>query len=91
MYKFYLDSGDEGPVYPLLGCHPACLADDGAQVSLGEAYPVGVVTYLMLLMAVLVDQLDEAVEDSLLMRFHIHPVLGAAPIQFVVVVHQCRH
>ena len=64
--QFYFDAGDEGTVYPVFGGGAAGLADDGAQVALGEAHALGIVAYLVVLGAVLADELDEAVEDSLL-------------------------
>ena len=55
--------GDKGAVYPFLGGGAARLADDGAEVALGEAEAVGVEADLMLLCGVVVDKLHEAVED----------------------------
>ena len=43
----------------------AGLADDGAQVALGETHTVGIVAYLMMLGTVLGNQLEETVENGL--------------------------
>ena len=64
--QFYFYTGDEGTVYPVLGCGAAGLTDDGAQVALGETHAFGVIAYLMMLGAMLGDQLKEAVEGGLL-------------------------
>ena len=64
--QFYFDAGDEGTVNPVFGGGAAGLADDGGQVALGEAHAVGIVAYLVMLGTVLGNQLEEAVEDSLL-------------------------
>ena len=66
--QFYFDACDEGTVYPVFGGGVAGLADDGAQVALGEAHTVGIVAYLVLFGTMLCDQLKETVEDSLLAR-----------------------
>ena len=57
---------DECAVYPFLRGGTAGLADDGAEVALGEADALCVIANLMLLAAVLVDELDEPVKDGLL-------------------------
>ena len=64
--QFYLDAGDEGTVYPVFSGGTAGLADNGAQVALGEAHVLGIVANLMMFGTVLSDQMEEAVEDSLL-------------------------
>ena len=66
--QFYFYAGDEGAVYPVLGGGAAGLADNGAEVTLGEAKTVGIVAYLMVLCTVLARQLDETVEDGLFAR-----------------------
>ena len=62
--QFYFYAGDEGAVYR----GAAGLADNGAEVTLGEAKTVGIVAYLMVLCTVLACQLDETIEDGLLAR-----------------------
>ena len=64
--QFYFYAGDEGTVYPVFGGGAAGLADNGAQVALGEAHVLGIVANLMMFGTVLSDQMEEAVEDSLL-------------------------
>ena len=64
--QFYFDAGDESTVYPVFGGSTAGLADDGAQVSFGEAHVLGIVANLMMFGTVLGDQLEESVEDGLL-------------------------
>ena len=64
--QFYFDACDEGTVYPVLGCGAAGLTDDSTQVALGETHALGVIAYLMMLGAMLGDQLKEAVEGGLL-------------------------
>ena len=64
--QFYFDAGDEGTVYPVFGGGAAGLADNGAQVALGEAYVLGIEANLMMFGTVLGDQLEESVEDGLL-------------------------
>ena len=64
--QFYLDAGDEGTVYPVFCCGAAGLADNCAQVAFGEAYVLGIEANLVMFGAVLGDQLEESVEDSLL-------------------------
>ena len=66
MTQLYFDACDEGTVYPVLGGGAASLADDGAEVALGETQTVGIVTYLVMLCTMLACQLDKAVEDGLL-------------------------
>ena len=66
--QFYFYTRDEGTVNPVFGCDAACLADNGAQVALREAHPLGIVAYLVLFGTMLGDQLKETVEDSLLTR-----------------------
>ena len=39
--QFYFDASDEGTVYPVFCCGAAGLADNGAQVSFGEAHVLG--------------------------------------------------
>jgi len=80
--------GDEGTVDPVLGGGAAGLADDSAKVALGEAHAVGVIGNLVVLAAVLVDELNEAIEDSLLARASGGEVVGLLMEQAVVVVHQ---
>ena len=65
MAKFYLDAGDESTVYPVLGSDAASLTYDGAEVTLCKANATGVVGYLVLFVAVLIDKTDETVEDGL--------------------------
>lgn len=64
--QFYFDTGYEGTIYPVLGGSAAGLPHHSAQVALGEALAAGIVAYLVMLCAVLGDELDKAVEDSLL-------------------------
>ena len=64
--QFYFDAGDEGTVYPFFGGGAAGLADNGVQVAFGEAHVLGIVANLMMFGTVLSDQMEEAVEDSLL-------------------------
>ena len=64
--QFYFYAGDEGTVYPVFCCGAAGLADNGAQVSFGEAHVLGIVANLMMFGTVLGDQLEESVEDGLL-------------------------
>ena len=64
--QFYFDASDEGTVYPVFGGGAAGLADNGAQVSFGEAHVLGIVANLMMFGTVLGDQLEESVEDGLL-------------------------
>ena len=64
--QFYFDAGDEGTVYPFFGGGAAGLADNGAQVSFGEAYVLGIEANLVMFGTVLGDQLEESVEDGLL-------------------------
>ena len=68
VHEFYLDTGNEGTVYPFLGRNTAGLADDGTQITLCETHPISVVTYLVLFGTVLVDELDKTVENGLLAR-----------------------
>ena len=63
--QFYFDAGDEGTVNPVFGGSAAGLADDGAQVALGETHTVGIVAYLVMLGTMLGDQLEETVENGL--------------------------
>ena len=55
VHEFHFYAHDEGTVYPFLGRDTAGLADNGAQVALGEAETVGIVANLMLLGTVLID------------------------------------
>ena len=80
--------GDEGAVDPLLGSGAAGLVDDGTKVTLGEAHAVGVVADLVLLTAVLVNELDKAVEDGLFAGAGGSESVGLKMEQTVVVVHQ---
>ena len=64
--QFNLDACDECQVYPILGCRTAGLANDGAEIALGEAHAVGIITDLMLLAAMLVNELNKTVKDGLL-------------------------
>ena len=66
MAEEHLRLSNESAVDPLLGSGAAGLANDGAKVALGEAHAVGIVADLVLLAAVLVDELDKAVENGLL-------------------------
>ena len=66
--QFYFNPRDEGTVNPVFGGDAACLADDGAQVALGEAHALGIVAYQMMFGTVLGNQLEEAIEDGLLAR-----------------------
>ena len=68
MSEFHLYAHDEGTVYPFLGGDTTGLADDSTQVAFGETHTVGVVTDLVLLGAMLVDELNKAVKDGLLAR-----------------------
>ena len=63
--QFYFYTRDEGTVNPVFGCDAACLADNGAQVALGETHAVGIVSYLMMFGTVLGNQLEETVENGL--------------------------
>ena len=66
--QFYFYTRDEGTVNPVFGGSAAGLADDGAQVALGEAHTFGIVAYLVLFGTMLGDQLKETVADCLLAR-----------------------
>ena len=85
--QFYFYAGDEGTVYPVFGGGAAGLADNGAQVSFGEAHTVGIVAYLVMLGTMLGDQLKETVEDGLLARTAACQLVGLLMKQMVVVVH----
>ena len=63
--QFYFDAVDKGTVNPVFGGGTAGLADDSAQVTLCEAHTLSIVADLMVFGAVLGDQLDKAIEDSL--------------------------
>ena len=65
MHQFHLDTSYEGTIYPILRSDSACLMDDGAEITLRNAHAISIVAYAMMLMAVLVDKLDETVEDGL--------------------------
>ena len=80
--------GDEGTINPILGGGAAGLTDDGAKVTLGEAHAVGVIGDLVMLAAVLVDELNEAVENGLLARAGGGKVVGLLMEEAIVVVHQ---
>ena len=85
--QFYFDAGDEGTVYPVFGGGAAGLADNGAQVALGEAHTVSIIVNLMMFGTMLGDQLDKAVEDGLLARTTASLLVGLLMKQMVVVVH----
>ena len=85
--QFYFDASDESTVYPVFGGSAAGLADNGAQVALGEAHALGIVAYLVLFVTVLGNQLKETVEDSLLARTAACQLVGLLMKQMVVVVH----
>ena len=68
VHQFHLDACDEGTVNPFFSGDAAGLADDGAQIALSQAHPIGIVTYLVLFGTVLVYELNKAVEDGLLPR-----------------------
>ena len=86
--QFYFDACDEGTVYPVFGGGAAGLADNGAQVALGEAQPAGIVADLVMLCTVLGDELDKAVEDGLLSRTRGCLHVQLLTEQMVVVVHE---
>ena len=65
MLQFDFDAGNERAVYPFFGGDATGLTDDGAEVALGEAHPLGIEGYLMLMRGVLVDEIDEAVKNGL--------------------------
>ena len=64
MAEKYLGLIDESTVNPFFGGGATGLADDSAKVTFGETHTVGVVANLVLLAAVLVDELDKTVEDG---------------------------
>ena len=64
MAEEYLGLIDESTVNPFFGGGATGLADDSAKVTFGETHTVGVVANLVLLAAVLVDELDKTVEDG---------------------------
>ena len=66
MSEEYFGLGDECAVNPFLSSGAAGLANYGSEVTFRETEAFCVVTYLVLLTAMLVDELDEAVEDGLL-------------------------
>ena len=68
MFQFDFDVFYERAVYPFLGSCAAGLTDDGAEIALSEAHLLGIETDLMLACSVLVHQIDETVENSLLTR-----------------------
>ena len=78
----------EGAINPILGGGAAGLPDNGAEVALGKAHAFSVVGYLVVLTAMLVDELDEPVEDSLLTRAGDSESVSLLMEQTVVVVHQ---
>ena len=89
--QFYFDSGDEGTVNPVFGGSATGLADDGAQVALGETHTVGIVAYLMMLGTVLGNQLEKSVEYALFARTTISQMVGLLMEQMIVVVHLGSH
>ena len=85
--QLYFNVGDESTVYPVFGGGAAGLADNGAQVALGEAHALGVVANLMMFGTVLGNQLEEAIEDGLLARTTAGQLVGLLMEQMAVVVH----
>ena len=85
--QFYFYTRDEGTVNPVFGCDAACLADNGAQVALGEAHVLGIVAYLVMLGTMLGDQLDKTVKNGLLARTATGLLVGLLVEQIVVMVH----
>ena len=65
MAKFYFDASDESTIYPVFGSDATGLSNDGAEVTLCKTDATGVVGYLVLFVAVLIDKTDETVEDGL--------------------------
>ena len=91
MAKFYFDAGDESTIYPVFGCDATGLSNDGAEVTLCKADATGVVGYLVLFVAVLIDKTDETVEDGLFAGVRYGLVSDIATIEFVIVMHQCSN
>ena len=91
MAKFNLDASDESTIYPVFGCDATGLSNDGAEVTLCKADATGVVGYLVLFVAVLIDKTDETVEDGLFAGVRYGLVGDIATIEFVIVMHQCSN
>ena len=64
MAEEHLGLSDESTVNPFFGGGATGLADDSAKVTFGETHTIGVVANLVLLAAVLVDELYKTVEDG---------------------------
>lgn len=88
MQQLCLGIGDERTIYPLFGSDAARLANDGAQIAFGEAHAVGIIGDLVLLAAVLIDELNETVEDGLLARARDGQAVGLLVEQMVAMVHE---
>ncbi len=65
MEQLLFGVSDERPVNPFLGSDATRLPHHGAEVTLRETHTVGIIGYLVLLTAMLIDQTDETVEDGL--------------------------
>ena len=65
MLQFNLDVFDEGAINPFFCGGAAGLANNGAEIALCEAHLVGIVTDLVLVSSVLVDEIYKAIEDGL--------------------------
>ena len=87
VHQVHLDSDDERLVNPSFGGETASLTDDGTEVTFGETQALGVVTDLMLLGTVLVDELNEAVEDGLVSGTVERLPIDVMMVKRIVMVH----
>ena len=86
--QFHLYARHYGAAYPLLCGDAACLPYHGAKITLRKAQALGIVVYVVVLGAVLVGKMNEAVEDSPLARARGGKDILVSVKQLVIVMHQ---
>ena len=88
VYQVYFYAHDKSVVYPLLGRHPCGLAYNAAEITLGETHAVGVIGYVVLFVAMLIDKLYKSVEDRLITAVGIALFAAMTNIQVVEQVYE---
>ena len=91
MSQLHLNASNESTVYPFFCGNSACLTHHGAKIALGETHLRGIECHVVFLHGMLIDKVDEAVEDCLLMRFQSLLLIGITAEERVVMMHLCRY
>ena len=89
MSQLHLYACDKRAVDPFLGSDAACLTYHSTEIASCETHAFSIVTDVMVLRGILIDEIDEAIEDSLLAGHGCLKTIVVLMVEMVVVIHLC--